>query len=70
MTEILIDRECCKGCDICIAVCPKKIFIRSKKRNTAGTAMPEAQKIENCTGCRLCERLCPDGAIQVERGNL
>ena len=69
MAEITIDRMCCKGCDICIAICPRKIFVRSKKRNGYGTNMPEVQNSENCSVCRMCERMCPDGAINVEQGD-
>ncbi len=70
MAEITIDRMCCKGCDICIAICPRKIFVRSKKRNGYGTNMPEAQNQDNCSVCRMCERMCPDGAINVEQGDV
>jgi 2-oxoglutarate ferredoxin oxidoreductase subunit delta len=66
MAKITIDRMCCKGCDICIAICPKKIFVSSKKRNSYGTNMPEAQNTNECVGCGLCESLCPDGAINVD----
>lgn len=66
MARITVDKSCCKGCDICLAVCPKKIFIHSKKRNNYGTSMPEVSQAASCVLCRMCERLCPDGAINVE----
>lgn len=65
MAYITIDRQCCKGCDICYSVCPKKIFAPSKSRNQYGTNMPEIKNPEDCIYCGLCERLCPDGAIEV-----
>lgn len=66
MANVTIDKVCCKGCNICLSVCPKGIFVKSKKRNKYGTAMPDVNKPENCVVCRMCERLCPDGAIDVE----
>ncbi len=66
MAKITVDKACCKGCDICLSVCPKKIFISGKKRNTYGTTMPDLSAPENCIVCRMCERMCPDGAINVE----
>ena len=68
MAEITIDKKCCKGCNICLTACPKKLFVKSKKRNDYGTAMPDVKDPDRCVECRMCERLCPDGAIDV-RGN-
>lgn len=65
MATITIDKTCCKGCDICISVCPKKVFVRSKNRNKYGTNMPEAANAKECVQCGMCERMCPDGAIDV-----
>ena len=52
MAKVSIDRERCKGCHFCIAVCPKKI-------------MAEITEIEKCTGCALCAEMCPDVCIRV-----
>lgn len=42
MANIDIDKVCCKGCNICIEICPKGVFAKSRKRNSYGTGMPEA----------------------------
>ncbi|MCX5873926.1 MAG: ferredoxin family protein [Deltaproteobacteria bacterium] len=72
--RILIDRERCKGCRLCITVCPKKQIEISPKLNTKGyypanfleEDIPDTGKIE-CTGCALCAITCPDVAIEVYR---
>ena len=66
MANITIDRACCKGCNICLMICPKKIFVKSRKRNDYGTTMPDVNEQGKCVGCGMCDRLCPDGAIDVE----
>ena len=49
----------CKGCDICVRVCPESC-LRLDDR-----AVVEVVDAAACTGCRLCEWLCPDFAIAV-----
>jgi len=66
MATVTIDKVYCKGCDICLSVCPKKIFVHSKKRNNYGSSMPEVKNADQCAACGMCERMCPDGAINVE----
>jgi indolepyruvate ferredoxin oxidoreductase beta subunit len=49
----------CKGCDICVKMCPERC-LRLDPRGIAELTNPAA-----CTGCRLCEWLCPDFAVRV-----
>lgn len=72
--RITIDQERCKGCGLCILVCPMKQIEISDELNTKGyypacfleEKAPESQKRE-CTGCALCALTCPDVAIEVYR---
>ena len=56
---VKIDEAWCKGCDICVALCPERCLALTA-RQVATVGQPEA-----CTGCRVCEWLCPDFAISV-----
>jgi indolepyruvate ferredoxin oxidoreductase beta subunit len=49
----------CKGCDICVKMCPERVLTLNA-RNIAELTDPAG-----CTACRLCEWLCPDFAIRV-----
>ncbi len=49
----------CKGCEICVVVCPQAC-LRMNERNRA-----EVVKAEFCIRCMLCEWLCPDLAVNV-----
>lgn len=66
MTKITVDSERCKGCNICIEFCPKKVFVKSEKYSKKGVRVPDPVNVENCTVCRLCELLCPDMALDVD----
>ena len=56
---VRIERSWCKGCDICVAICPERCLVLDRL-DVAVVAYPE-----RCTGCRLCAWLCPDLAIDV-----
>jgi 2-oxoglutarate ferredoxin oxidoreductase subunit delta len=64
--KIIIDTERCKGCGLCITVCPKGCIIISKHSNKAGYFPAEATNID-CTGCAVCAIVCPDAVIEVYR---
>jgi 2-oxoglutarate ferredoxin oxidoreductase subunit delta len=66
---IVIEKEKCKACQYCIAVCPKQVIGLSKDINRFGVnyAEPIAEKAHECTGCKSCAIMCPDVAISVYR---
>ena len=62
---IEINKNYCKGCDICIEFCPTDVFEKSGKLNRKGYYVPDVVHIEDCNGCRICDLLCPDFAIVI-----
>jgi len=55
----------CKGCGICVDVCPKDALALSETLNSNGYFVAELTQPEACTSCRICARMCPDVALRV-----
>lgn len=58
--QIKIDLNRCKGCEICVVLCPTQALHMVKFKAAV-------EDIEKCTACMNCELRCPDFAILVER---
>jgi len=61
-----IDERLCKGCRLCVTICPKNVLAMSQRVNKKGYTVVEAARPEACISCKLCEKTCPDFAIFVE----
>jgi 2-oxoglutarate ferredoxin oxidoreductase subunit delta len=61
--KIEIHEAWCKGCDLCVAFCPKDVLALER-----GVAV--VKDLEQCTACNICELLCPDFAIKVLKERL
>ena len=59
---VFINKDQCKGCDLCIEFCPKTVLARSQAYNAKGYHYPVVTKAE-CINCRLCVTVCPEYAI-------
>ena len=66
--RVEIDRESCKGCELCIHFCPKNLIVSSDKFNASGYQPASFNDNGECTGCAICALVCPEVAIEVYRG--
>ncbi len=69
----MIHRDICKGCSLCISVCPRQVIAISSVLNEKGYYPAEFLVTEQsgedlyCTACSSCAIICPDVAIEVYR---
>ncbi len=67
MHRIEIKEGWCKGCCICVEICPHAVFGTGKAVSKRGTLVVRVTNPNACTGCMECELLCPDLAITVTK---
>lgn len=65
MPSITVNRDRCKGCELCNHGCPMKILGMSREINIKGYFFAEVLDPGRCIGCMLCAICCPDLAITV-----
>ena len=63
--KVVINRELCKGCYLCVRSCPVKELERDPEANSTGTYPSKFKGTGNCIGCGNCFEVCPDVCIQV-----
>jgi 2-oxoglutarate ferredoxin oxidoreductase subunit delta len=65
MPGVVIDKNYCKGCELCVRACPMQILSMSKDINLKGYFYAQLHDSTRCIGCRICAIICPDTAIEV-----
>lgn len=64
---IVVDKERCKGCGVCIVNCPTHSIALSHEVNSKGYNFLHLSNPDTCTGCTNCATVCPDAVITVYR---
>ena len=68
MAKVTFREDRCKGCGLCVEVCPKKIVQMATDRiNAKGFHPATVEEQDKCIGCAFCATMCPDVVIEVER---
>lgn len=64
MGRISVDTSRCKGCFLCVSVCPKGAISVSGELSSKGYETIQIDE-KKCIGCGSCYRMCPDYAIEI-----
>lgn len=70
MPQIKINNNFCKGCMLCIPVCPNDALEISHLLNAYGIHYAAFKRDGVCTGCKNCASICPDVAIEIYNGKI
>ncbi len=66
MPEIRIDQGKCKGCNLCLELCPKGVFQETQEMGAKGFRLRIPELSSQCSNCGLCKYFCPEEAIILD----
>lgn len=65
-SPLTIATDHCKGCELCVAACPKAVLALDLSLvNLLGYHPVHLLDAAACTGCAFCARVCPDTVFTV-----
>ena len=64
---VAVDKEYCKGCELCIEACEHGVLTLSSQFNSRGQHFATGTNCTACTGCLRCADVCPDAAIEITK---
>ncbi len=65
---VTVDQARCKGCNLCVTVCPVKILeLDQQTVNAKGYNPATVINDDKCIGCGSCALICPDSCFTVEK---
>ncbi len=68
MAKVTFKSDLCKGCELCVIACPKKIIELSKTEiNAKGHHPAGITDQDKCIACAFCATMCPECIIKVEK---
>lgn len=63
---LVIDTDRCKGCGLCVTICPPGVLaLEPTLVNRLGYHPVRLLEPDRCTSCALCYRVCPDTVFTV-----
>ena len=63
---LVIETEHCKGCGLCVDVCPVTVLaLDTDTVNGSGHHPVQLLDATRCTSCSFCARVCPDAVFTV-----
>lgn len=66
MNYVQVRNDECKGCGVCVPVCPYQCLTLGTQLNSIGYRPVVFANTQRCTACGLCFRVCPEfGALTV-----
>lgn len=65
MVDIRIAEEACRGCRMCLEICPTQVFEFDEEKSRARIVAAQ-----DCIACFSCAALCPSAAIALSNCHL
>ncbi len=63
---VILDEDRCKGCSLCVPVCPRQILeLATNRFNAKGYPPITVTDMDSCTGCGYCAIVCPDVVFRI-----